>query len=120
MAVWREPVLFSDAHVFPSAERRTAVVIRHHFLEDLGFELFYRRWEGPEELRPFGRTIASRRELCAEYWPRVPLHYPRLDEAREAPANWRRRRPPLPKRSSTAGNAPLPCARLLRSPAPLT
>jgi hypothetical protein len=84
MAVWREPVLFSDAHVFPAMERHTAVIIRHHFLEGPGFELFFRRWEGAEELRPFGPAVAMRRELCAEYWPRTPLCYPTLDQAREA------------------------------------
>lgn len=83
MAVWREPILFSDAHVFPTPERRTVVVIRHHHLEGLGCELFVRRWEGPEELRPFGPAVAGRRELSAEYWPRTPLHYSTLDEARE-------------------------------------
>ena len=84
MAVWREPILFSDAHVFPTPERRTVVVMRYHRLEGFGCELFYRRWEGPEELRPSGSAVAGRRELCAEYWPREPLHYPTLDEAREA------------------------------------
>jgi hypothetical protein len=83
MAVWREPVLFSDVHVFPTRERRVAVVIRHHHLEDLGCELFYRRWEGPEELPPYGPFTARRRELCAEYWPRAPDRYDTLAAASE-------------------------------------
>lgn len=82
MPYWREPLPRMIRESRPTAERRVYVLLCGPCAPEAQYEVYFRRWLGPEEWPPFGPHATQHPQLVAEIRDSRGGGYATLDEAR--------------------------------------